>query len=71
MQRLENLLADSGIRLSSVVTDIVGVSGRAMIEVFLAHPDRLATVVITADAFGHSASRGLAQHLGDLGNRGE
>jgi len=32
VQRLEKLLEDSGIKLSAVATDIVGVSGRAMLE---------------------------------------
>jgi transposase len=32
VQRLEKLLEDSGIKLSSVATDIMGVSGRAMLE---------------------------------------
>ncbi|MEU1276559.1 IS110 family transposase [Streptomyces sp. NPDC005799] len=31
-QRLEKLLEDAGIKLSSVVSDILGVSGRAMLE---------------------------------------
>jgi len=32
VQRLEKLLEDCGIKLSSVATDIMGVSGRAMLE---------------------------------------
>ena len=32
IQRLEKLLEDAGIKLSSVATDITGVSGRAMLE---------------------------------------
>src|SRR4051794_26116248 len=36
VQRLEKLLEDAGIKLSSVATDIVGVSGRAMIEALIA-----------------------------------
>lgn len=32
VQRLEKLLEDAGIKLSSVASDIVGVSGRAMLE---------------------------------------
>ncbi|MFI7068620.1 IS110 family transposase, partial [Kribbella sp. NPDC050124] len=35
IQRLEKLLEDAGIKLSSVATDIVGVSGRAMIEALI------------------------------------
>ena len=36
IQRLEKLLEDAGIKLSSVATDIVGVSGRAMLEALIA-----------------------------------
>jgi transposase len=36
IQRLEKLLEDAGIKLSAVATDIVGVSGRAMIEALIA-----------------------------------
>ena len=32
VQRLEKLLEDAGIKLSSVATDITGVSGGAMLE---------------------------------------
>jgi transposase len=35
IQRLEKLLEDSGIKLSSVATDITGVSGRAMLEALI------------------------------------
>lgn len=45
IQRLEKLLEDAGIKLSSVATDIVGVSGRAMIEALIAgdrDPDGMA-----------------------------
>lgn len=35
-QRLEKLLEDAGIKLSSVVSDILGVSGRAMLEALIA-----------------------------------
>jgi transposase len=35
VQRLEKLLEDSGVKLSSVATDILGVSGRAMIEALI------------------------------------
>ncbi len=34
-QRLEKLLEDAGIKLSSVVSDILGVSGRAMLEALI------------------------------------
>jgi transposase len=36
VQRLEKLLEDAGIKLSSVASDIVGVSGRAMLEALIA-----------------------------------
>ena len=35
VQRLEKLLEDTGIKLSSVASDIVGVSGRAMLEALI------------------------------------
>lgn len=36
VQRLEKLLEDTGIKLSAVASDIVGVSGRAMLEALIA-----------------------------------
>ena len=36
VQRLEKLLEDAGIKLSAVATDIIGVSGRAMLEALIA-----------------------------------
>ena len=36
VQRLEKLLEDAGIKLSAVVSDIMGVSGRAMLEALIA-----------------------------------
>ena len=36
IQRLEKLLEDAGIKLSSVVSDLTGVSGRAMLEALIA-----------------------------------
>ena len=36
MQRLEKLLEDALIKLSAVATDIMGVSGRAMVEALIA-----------------------------------
>ncbi|HVB44071.1 MAG TPA: IS110 family transposase [Streptosporangiaceae bacterium] len=44
-QRMEKLLEDSGIKLSAVASDILGVSGRAMLEALIAgdrDPARLA-----------------------------
>ena len=39
VQRLEKLLEDAGIKLSAVASDIVGVSGRAMLESLIAGND--------------------------------
>jgi transposase len=39
VQRLEKLLEDAGIKLSSVASDITGVSGRAMLEALIAGHD--------------------------------
>ena len=36
IQRLEKLLEDAGIKLSAVASNIVGVSGRAMLEALIA-----------------------------------
>ena len=36
VQRLEKLLEDAGIKLSAVASDILGVSGRAMLEALIA-----------------------------------
>jgi hypothetical protein len=36
VQRLDKLLEDAGIKLSSVACDITGVSGRAMLEALIA-----------------------------------
>ena len=36
IQRLEKLLEDAGIKLSSVASDLTGVSGRAMLEALIA-----------------------------------
>jgi Transposase len=48
VQRLEKLLEDAGIKLSAVASDILGVSGRAMLESLIAgnrDPAALATTV--------------------------
>ncbi|MCX2935037.1 IS110 family transposase [Mycobacterium sp. CVI_P3] len=43
IQRLEKMLEDTGIKLSAVASDIVGVSGRAMLEALIAgHRDPVA-----------------------------
>src|SRR5699024_1100283 len=39
VQRLDKLLEDAGIKLSAVADDIMGVSGRAMIEALIAGQD--------------------------------
>ncbi len=49
VQRLEKLLEDAGIKLSSVATDIIGVSGRAMLEALIAgqrDPEVLANLAL-------------------------
>jgi transposase len=49
VQRLHNVLEDAGIKLSLVATDIMGVSGRAMINALIAgqrDPERLAEMAI-------------------------
>jgi transposase len=40
VQRLDKLPQDAGIKLSSVATDIIGVSGRAMLEALVAGTSR-------------------------------
>lgn len=50
VQRLEKTLEDAGIKLSSVASDIVGASGRAMLEALIAgerDPSRLAQLAKT------------------------
>ncbi len=44
VQRLEKLLEDAGIKLSSVASDIAGVSGRAMLEALIAGERNPATL---------------------------
>jgi Transposase and inactivated derivatives len=44
IQRLEKLLQDAGIKLSSVATDITGVSSRAMLEAMIAGQDEPAVL---------------------------
>ena len=49
VQRLHNVLEDAGIKLSLVATDIMGVSGRAMISALIAgqrDPERLAEMAL-------------------------
>lgn len=50
VQRLQKLLEDANVKLSSLVTDITGVSGRQMIEALIAgerDPDKLADLART------------------------
>jgi transposase len=45
VQRLQKTLEDANIKLDSVISDVMGLSGRAMVEALIAgesHPDRLA-----------------------------
>ena len=62
VQRLEKLLEDTGIKLSSVASGITGVSGRAMLEALIAgqrDPAVLAELAQAADATEDpSADRG-------------
>lgn len=49
VQRLHNVLEDAGIKLSLVATDIMGVSGRAMIDALIAgqrDPEQLADLAL-------------------------
>jgi len=39
VQRLQDLLEDAGIKLSAMISDITGVSGRAMIDALINEPD--------------------------------
>jgi hypothetical protein len=48
-QRVQKLLEDAGIKLDSVVTDVLGVSGRRMLEALIAgerDPDVLAEMAL-------------------------
>jgi transposase len=49
VQRLEKFLEDAGIKLSSVASDIMGVSGRAMLEALIAGVDDPADPAVLAD----------------------
>jgi transposase len=50
IQRLEKMLEDTGIKLSAVASDIVGVSGRAMLEALIAGQRDVATLADLAKA---------------------
>lgn len=53
VQRLEKLLEDTGIKLSAVASDIMGVSGRAMLEALIrgeADPQVLADLASASSA---------------------
>jgi transposase len=66
IQRLEKLLEDAGIKLSSVATDIMGVSGRAMLAALIdgvTDPADLADLA-KADAFEDTgADRGADRQV--------
>ena len=56
-QRLDKVLQDAGIKLSSVATDILGVSGRAMLDALVAgnrDPDVLADLALGLVASGET-----------------
>ena len=45
VQRIEKILEDAGIKLSTVATDIMGVSGRAMLDALIDGRDAPAVMV--------------------------
>src|SRR5918995_6758122 len=57
VQRLDKVLQDAGIKLSSVATDIIGVSGRAMLEALVAgtHDPELLAALAKSSAPGQAA----------------
>ena len=52
---MEKLLEDAGIKLSSVASDISGVSGRAMLEALIAGQRDPAELADLANAFTRAA----------------
>lgn len=60
---MEKLLEDAGIKLSSVATDIMGVSGRAMIEALIAGQDDPAAMAELAKAMLRTKIPMLTQAL--------
>jgi hypothetical protein len=57
--RLHKVLEDAGIQLASVATDILGVSGRAMLEAFV----RGTTVPRTRSSWRTSPRRGCVRRF--------
>jgi transposase len=68
-QRLEKELEDAGIKLSSVATDILGVSGRAMLAALIAGEDDAAVIADMARGRMRPKIPALTQAL--TGNFGE
>ena len=68
-QRLEKELEDAGIKLSSVATDILGVSGRAMLAALIAGHDDAAALADMAKGRMRSKIPALVEAL--TGNFGE
>jgi transposase len=63
IQRLEKMLEDSGIKLSSVATDITGVSGRAMLEALIGGQDSPAVLADLAQRRMRSKIPALTEAL--------
>jgi transposase len=63
VQRLEKLLEDAGIKLSSVVSDITGVSGRAMLEALIAGQHDAAVIAELAQGRMRSKIPALTEAL--------
>ncbi len=62
-QRVQKVLEDAGIKLDSVASDVLGVSGRAMLAALLAgerDPDVLADLAKGGCAEDPEAARGVA-----------
>ena len=63
IQRLEKMLESSGIKLSSVATDLVGVSGRAMLEALINGQDDPTVLADLAKARMRSKTADLIEAL--------
>ncbi|MCX4097495.1 IS110 family transposase [Nocardia sp. alder85J] len=63
VQRIEKILEDAGIKLSAVVSDIMGVSGRAMLDALIAGSDDPATIAGLARGRMRSKVPALAEAL--------
>ena len=67
VQRLDKVLQDAGIKLSSVATDVLGVSGRAMLEALVAgthdpHHIHFRKAMVDGNRLGHRVSRWALRH---------